>query len=64
MRLMLNQRRLNRISRESVEFYSSARVHQGLDQRIPIPPRDQPSSRRVFKMSVFGGLHHDYRRAA
>ncbi len=62
--LVLNQKHLNVITRDYVEYYNKSRPHQGLAQRIPIPPDDPPASGKVIALPVLGGLHHDYRRAA
>ena len=62
--LVLNQKHLNVITRDYVEYYNKSRPHQGLAQRIPIPPADPPATGRVVALPVLGGLHHDYRRAA
>mgnify|MGYP001819258506 FL=1 len=62
--LVLNQRHLDRVTKDFVHFYNIARPHQGINQRVPVWPQFQRSSGRIFKMPVLGGLHHDYRRAA
>ena len=62
--IILNQKHLNGVSQEFVALYNEGRPHQGLQQRIPIPPADQQGSGKVVAFPVLGGLHHDYRRAA
>ena len=73
--LILTERHLHRVIREYVQFYNSARPHQGMDQAIPNgapapplvpqapPPSDGPEA-KIISFPVLGGLHHDYRRAA
>ncbi len=62
--LVLNQKHLNVITRDYVEYYNKCRPHQGLAQNIPIPPDDPPVTGKVVALPVLGGLHHDYHRAA
>jgi len=61
--IVLNQKHLNGIIRDFTTFYNHARPHQGLCQRIPSQPPDQPKTGKVVAFPVLGGLHHDYRRA-
>jgi len=73
--VILTERHLHRVTREYVQFYNSARPHQGRDQAIPNgalapplvpqapPPGDGPEA-KIISFPVLGGLHHDYRRAA
>jgi hypothetical protein len=42
--------------------FNTARRHQGLRQRAPVPAV-RPSHGKVVCLPVLGGLHHDYRRA-
>ncbi len=62
--LVLNQKHLNGITRDYVEYYNKCRPHQGLAQRIPFPLDDPLASGGVIGLTVLGSLHHDYRRAA
>ena len=62
--LVLNHKHLHVIIRDYVEYYNKCRPHQGLAQRIPIPPGDPPASGEVIALPILGGLHHQYRRAA
>lgn len=60
-----NVRHLSKVVREYADFFNYARPHQGIGQRIPVPPKvKQPQSGRVIAFPALGGLHHDYRRAA
>ena len=62
--LVFNQKHLNVITRDYVDYYNHNRPHQGLAQSIPIPPDDPPASGEVTALPVLGGLHHHYQRAA
>jgi putative transposase len=63
--LTLNERHLLRVLSEYVQYYNSARPHQGLHQRIPDPPASPGSTTgAVHATPVLGGLHHSYARAA
>ena len=66
--IIFSERHLRRLVREYVDYFNSARPHQGID-RIPDPPDlagiDEPQPHHsVVSVPVLGGLHHDYRRAA
>ena len=61
---ILNEAHLRRVLREYIQYYNTARPHQGLDQHVPIP---DPAPRRtgvVYCRPVLGGIIHDYYRAA
>jgi putative transposase len=69
--LILNEQHLYRLLDEYVTFFKHAHPHQGLNQRIPVPPKEDiyrirgsDSDHRIVSYPVLGGLHHDYRRAA
>ncbi len=62
--LVLNQKHLNVITRDYVDYYNRNRPHQGLAQSISIPADDPPTSGEIIALPVLGGLHHHYRRAA
>jgi transposase InsO family protein len=50
----------------AVSYFNTARPHQGIGQRIPVPG-DRVRARfaeSVAAIPVLGGLHHDYRAAA
>ncbi len=68
--LVLSEKHLHRVVKEYVQYYNSARPHQGSGQAIPeavplliqqSPPGD---TGKVISFQVLGGLHHDYRRVA
>ncbi|MFC1960238.1 integrase core domain-containing protein [Chloroflexota bacterium] len=66
--LILNERHLNRLTGEYVDYFNHARPHQGIGQRIPDPHEDDvrvgECNGRIVGHPVLGGLHHDYRRVA
>jgi putative transposase len=58
---------LRRLMGAYVDYFNTLRPHQGLAQRIPIPPpvAVAPSSgTRVIARPILGGLHHAYAWAA
>jgi putative transposase len=67
--LILNERHLQRVIGEYVDYFSGARPHQGIGQRIPDPREDDPDrvgerNGHIVGLPVLGGLHHDYRWVA
>jgi hypothetical protein len=53
---------LRRVVIEFVNYYNTARPHQGIDQQIPIP-QASPSSGAIQCRNILGGIIHDYYRA-
>jgi transposase InsO family protein len=63
--LIINHRHLQRVMCEYVEFYNTARPHQGIEQRIPVQkPGDRQANGPVRCRNVLGGIIHDYYREA
>ena len=64
--LVLGERHLTRVLREYVVYFNRERPHQGLGQRRPVsPPVVKPRcARPICALSILGGLHHTYQRAA
>ena len=62
--LIINQVHLRRVMGEYVEFFNSARPHQGIEQRIPNPRSIRNPSGPVRYRNVLGGIIHDYYRNA
>ena len=64
--LILGERHLARVLREYASYFNRARPHQGLGQALPEPSPEDMASRAgpIRAVSVLGGLHHTYQRAA
>jgi hypothetical protein len=60
--LIFNAAHLRRVVIEFVDYYNTARPHQGIDQQTPIP-QARPSSGTIQCRNVLGGIIHDYYRA-
>ena len=61
------ERHLYRIMHTYVDYFNTMRPHQGLAQRIPIPPSVAimaTPGKRLIVRSILGGLHHAYEWAA
>jgi putative transposase len=62
--LIINQTHLRRVMGDSVEFFNTARPHQGLEQQIPVPKASGQGHGSVRCRTVLGGIIHDYYREA
>jgi transposase InsO family protein len=66
--LIVNEQQLRRVIKEYVTYFNTARPHQGIGHRIPVPPAEadeqQKTGTKIIAFPVLGGLHHDYRRSA
>ncbi len=65
--IILSETHLHRVLAEyAMSYFNTARPHQEIGQRIPMPSeRVRPSSAgSVMALPVLGGVHHDYRAAA
>ncbi len=62
--LILNQTHLRRVLKTYTEYYNKARPHQGIGQRIPVPPEQSPSTGAVEHRKVLGGIINDYYRSS
>jgi hypothetical protein len=60
--LIFNAAHLRRVVIEFVEYYNTARPHQGIDQQTPIP-QECLSNGGIQCRNVLGGIIHDYYRA-
>ncbi len=65
--LIMNDGQLYRVIKEYVEFFNTARPHQGSDQQTPerLGTRDEAKREgKIISFPILNGLHHDYRRVA
>ncbi len=62
--LIINPAHLRRVMREYIEFFNTARPHQGLEQQIPVPKMAHETTGPVRCHTVLGGIIHDYYRDA
>ncbi len=65
---IVNERQLHGVMKEYVQYFNTARPHQGIGHRIPAAPAEPDTQRnmgsRISAFPVLGGLHHAYRRCA
>jgi putative transposase len=67
--IILSESRLQHVLAEyALNYFNTARPHQGIGQRIPVSGERQRTRARfagsITAFPVLGGLHHDYRAAA
>ena len=62
--LILNEDHLRRVMRDYVDYYNSARPHQGIEQRCPIPIPRSETEGVVRRRNVLGIIHNYYREVA
>jgi transposase InsO family protein len=62
LRQLFSAAHLRRVVIEFVDYYNTARPHQGIDQQTPIS-QARPSSGTIQCRNVLGGIIHDYYRA-
>lgn len=60
--LIFNLAHLRGVLKEYIDYYNTARPHQGIDQQSPLP-YSIPSSGTIQCRNVLGGIIHDYYRA-
>jgi hypothetical protein len=64
MKALINEKQVQKILDEYINYYNSKRPHQGIDQRTPRKYKSHFYG-KVQKLPILGGLHHHYiRRAA
>jgi putative transposase len=62
--LIINQAHLRRVMREYVEFFNTARPHQGIGKRISISPATLNVGGPIRCRNVLGSIIHEYCRNA
>ncbi len=62
--LVMNQSHLHHVLRQYIDYYNTARPHQGIEQRTPIPPTLSEAGGAIRCRNVLGGIVHDYYRDA
>jgi transposase len=62
--LIINAPHLRRVLQDYIAYYNTARPHQGIQQRMPIPRPSSNATGPVYSRQVLGGILHDYYRAA
>jgi putative transposase len=62
--IILNETHLRRVMHEYIEYYNTARPHQGISQQMPVPRTHESSEGPIGYHTVLGGIIHDYYRAA
>ncbi len=65
--LILREAQLYRVIKSYVEFFNTARPHQGIDQQIPEQREISGEEKRegkIVSFPVLNVLQHDYRRVA
>jgi hypothetical protein len=58
--LILNQTHLRRVLNRFIDYYNTARPHQGLAQQAPIPRRLTCDGGSIQRRDVLGGIIGDY----
>jgi putative transposase len=61
--LILNRAHLRRVLNTFIDYYNTARPHQGLAQQSPVPRRLVHNGSPVQRREVLGGIIGDYYRA-
>jgi putative transposase len=65
--IILSERQLQYVLADyALNYFNTARPHQGIGQRIPVPDESVHAqvAGSVMAIPVLGGSHHDYRAAA
>jgi transposase InsO family protein len=63
--IIFNDRQLERVLREYVEYYHAHRTHRALEHDCPLPrPIEAPGQGKIVELPWVGGLHHRYTRQA
>ena len=62
--LIINEAHLQRVLNTYIDYYETARPHQGLNQQTPRPQIPKTHSGQIQKRKVFGGIINDYYRTS
>lgn len=62
--IVLNEAHLQRVLREYIHYYNTARPHQGIMQQVPVLKPPSASDGPIRCRNVLGGILHDYSRIA
>jgi len=64
----LNEKHLERLLIEYVDYYNNVRTHQTLDGETPVPydrpPKTNVTNTVLKSIPILGGLYHDYKKVA
>ena len=62
----INQRHLELVLKEYVDYYNNVRTHQTLDGKTPVkhnlPTKTASADTRLKSTPILGGLYHDYKK--
>jgi hypothetical protein len=61
--LIINEAHLQRVLKTYIDYYETARPHQGLNQQMPLPQPPTTHSGEVQKRQILGGIINDYYRS-
>jgi hypothetical protein len=63
--IILNERHLNAVIREFLDYYHFQRTHRALERNCPVSrPIEAADQGQVIESSLVGGLPHRYTRQA
>ena len=62
--LIPNEAHLRHVMRDYIDYYNSARPHQGIDQQFPAPKAHSDQEGSIGCRNVLGVIHDYYREAA
>ena len=60
--LIMNETHLHRVLKSYIAYYETARPHQGLGQKMPVPRQNDSNTGPIRKREVLGGVINDYYR--
>jgi transposase InsO family protein len=63
--IILNERHLDEVMREYLDYYHHHRTHRALERDCPVSrPIEAANQGKIIELSLVGGLHHRYTRKA